>query len=831
MKKIITLSSLAFLISACSFFNNASLNLNDKKFYEGDTESSSTEGEVTYLPVDGDGNFSLVNSSKKNVTEVSSFIKNRTDTFWTTRSYSALDKFVDSINNNGEDWTGTFKSKSFTQNKKYIYFTLGGNSSNSVTLIDDSNNSTIETINNNYFSDPNASCNMLIYSIEVSDTNLGHLMHVEVNDTTTSGFGGVTFGDLHVNQTEEEVAKAYSIYLNNLNYNSSAAIAAENSKISRDYVYNLYTNSNNADLYKFYNYQLTDADVTFNQGNDNLSTLAFDSEYAEQLTTETTEFKFDSFISTETAYDWNEQMPFNNNGYFFNGNGYSTRNETAKFRFMTNKFILSGTGLVSIKMAGRSAQLQVLDPTKIGTADDPILYTLDVQDYADNGVSNVYLNGSNYNTMHRVYWDLSKYKGKEIVLAVADKDTNGSWGMIFWDDLITKYDTLPSLTVDTFSQTAKESNDTYYGAFTDLYVKASDTEGEYNTTFNEAYKFLNSYYAVSSKVDKKHNYFDSLNTSEAKAVVDAYGKLSTEAKAIVDSSKDFYFDGTGDDWQKNKPIVADVKDRVKAQVKITYVYNNGDENSEENADYKEIYTPKTPTRSSTWDKSYEFEGWYTDKDCSTKFLENQQLTSDITLYAKWNSKDTTEITNIKNSSTKAQLSYKYEATTSEDGTKSYSISDVAMRFGGFIKKADYDAIKEHITGYGVEMTANLPNGYSSLYEAIIGNATFGDGTLIQNENNVSEQEPYLATSDEKTNDIQSDDYYLFNTYMTVNNVAYYNKTVYAVSYIKIDTGAIVYLNERSASVASLAKEYLDNDAVTKTEDITATLTQLANYAK
>ena len=824
MKKLLVLSSLALLINPCAFSKSSVACHNLKALQENDASAT----EVTYLPIDVDGNFSLGSSSKD--VALSSFVRKRSDLFWTTRSFNALDCFVDSINNNGEDWTGTFKSKSFVQTKKYIYFTLGGNASNSVVLIDDSDNSTIVTANNKYFSDPNASCNMLIYSMEVPDASLNHSMHIEVKDTTTGGFGGVTFGDLHVNQTEEQVAKATSIYLNNLNYSSTAAKDTENSKLARDYVYGLYSNSENQDLYKFYNYSLTDGNVTFDQGNDNLSTMAFDSEYAEQLTTDTTEFKFDGFISNASAYDWNEQMPFNNNGYFFNGNGYGTRNENAKFRFMTNKFTLSGTGLVSIKMAGRSAQLQVLDPSKIGTGEDPILATLDVQDYADKGVDNVYLNGANYNTMHRVYWDLSKYKGQEIVLAVADKDTGGIWGLVFFDDLITKYDALPSFKVDVFSQTHKDSADTYYGAFNDLYVRLSETEGEYNATAYEAYTFLKNYYAVSSKADKKHNYFDNLTTAEAKTVVDAYEKLSVDAKAIVDSSKDFYFDGTTDDWQKTAPIVTEVGIRVKAQVKVTLVSNNGEAAKEVLADYKKPFTPETPAKESTWDKDYELAGWYTDENCETSYDSSSPLTGDITLYAKWASKDSSRITNIESSATKAQLSYTYESTSVGEGdekTTTYTISGVAIRFGGLIKEDYYDAVKDHVTSYGVYLTTKMPDGYSSVKQAVIDDK-FGENELTTCENAVDAGHPSIA-SDAQKGSLEGD-YYIFNAYLEVNE-AKYATTVYAVAFLKLDNGNTAFLNERKGSVVSLAKEYLAVEGATYSEDVKATLTQLSKTSE
>ncbi len=748
MKKRILLCSLAFLTGSCSSLNNVTFNVQDNNPLEfgGSPKNSVISEEVTYLPVDGEGNFTLVDSSKENVTDIKTFIKGRTDTFWTTRSYCALDSFFDSINNNGEEWTGTFKSKSFVQNKDYIYFTLGGSAANKVILFDDSTNAEIATLQNKYFYDPSASCNMLIYSIEIPEASKGKNMHIEVKDLTTTGFGGVTFGDLHVNQTEEDVAKAYSIYLNNLNYSSIAAKDAENNKIAHDYITKLYANSANEDLYKFYNYSLTNANVTFDQGNDNLSTLAFDSEYAENLGT----FLFDSFISSDTAYDWDEQMPFNNDGYFFNGNGYLSRNENAKFRFLTNKFTLSGTGLISIKMAGRSAQLQVLDPTKVGTKDDPVLKTLDVQDFADAGVGNVYLNGANYNTLHRVYWDLSEYLGQEIVLAIADKDTDGNWGMLFFDDLITKYDELPSFTVDVFEQTHKESDVTYYGAFTDLYVKSDETK--FNETFNEAYTFLSEHYCKTASLvgDKKHNYLASRTSDEAKATRDAYSLLSSDAKTIVDTSDDFYFSTEGDNWQNSEPTVVKVKD---------------------------------------------------------------QLFSSF-------------VANVEDCSTKAKLSYRYLATTTDE-TTTYEISDVALRFGGYILKDDYDAIKDSVVSYGVYLSVNLPTGYTNLLSALKGGATFDGETLNKNETTVEKEgHPYLASSADKVSNDQNEDYYLFNAYLKVAEENY-AKTVYSVSFLTLEGGKTIYLQERKASVASLAQEYLNDTSISKDDGVNETLEMLA----
>lgn len=829
MKKVITLGGLALMMAGCGFINEKGMTLfSSKTLLDVDQSAdTSTEESVTYLPVDTDGNFTLASTSKE--VEISSFIRSRNDTFWDAqRSFSALDKFFDSINMNGEDWTGVFQSKSFTTTKEYIYFTLGGSSLNKVRLVDEDetneDDKVIHEISNTYFSDPYASCNMLIYSMKIDGDRIGHNMHIEVVDSTTSGFGGITFGDLHVNQNEEEVAKAYSVYLNNLNYTKyqQDESAANVNKNARDYVYSLYSNSANADLYKFYNYKLTDGDVTFDEGNDNLSTLAFDSDYASNLG----DFQFGGFISDVEAYDWNEQMPFNNEGYFFNGNGYSTRNENAKFRFLTNKFTLSGTGIVSVKMAGRSAQLQVLDPSKIGTDVDPVLETLDTPDFVDNGVGNIYLSGSNYNTLHKVYWDLTKYIDQDIVLAIADKDTDGNWGMVFFDSLVTKYDEVPAFRVDTFAQKHKDSDVTYYGAYTDLYVKASNVEGEYNSALDEAYTFLTSYYALSAKVDKKHNYFDSLYTEEAKNNVDAYALLSSNAKAIVDSSEDFYFDGEDDAWQTVEPTVCDVKDRIKALVKVTYVYNNGEENKEEYVEYKNGFTPETPTKESDWDTVVEFGGWYTDEEFGNPYQEGQSLTSDLTLYAKWNESELREIANIKNSMTKASLSYHYTATTMKDGTKEYTISDVGISFGGMIDKSDYETVREHVVSYGVSLTTTLPNGYTNLTDAIKDNASFGEGQLITNEKDASQGQPELATSDEKTNELQSADYYLFNAYLGVEEADYAN-AVYAVAYLKLDNDKTIFLYERSASVRSLAREYLNNKYVTKSEGVIATLTILS----
>ncbi|MGM9971510.1 MAG: InlB B-repeat-containing protein, partial [Anaeroplasmataceae bacterium] len=65
---------------------------------------------------------------------------------------------------------------------------------------------------------------------------------------------------------------------------------------------------------------------------------------------------------------------------------------------------------------------------------------------------------------------------------------------------------------------------------------------------------------------------------------------------------------------------------------VTLVFNNGEENEVCNVKENTVFgTPTEPTKT-----GYTFVGWYSDVSLSTAYDFSTTVTSDITLYAKWN---------------------------------------------------------------------------------------------------------------------------------------------------------------------------------------------------
>ncbi len=162
--------------------------------------------------------------------------------------------------------------------------------------------------------------------------------------------------------------------------------------------------------------------------------------------------------------------------------------------------------------------------------------------------------------------------------------------------------------------------------------------------------------------------------------------------------------------------------------------------------------------------------------------------------------DTNDITNIKNSLTKAQLNYKYEF---DESDSTYNISDIGMRFGGTIKESYYDAIKSHIKSFGMVYTTKDKLGdHETLTDAL--NTGVPEDTFTVKEETLTESAaPVAQTIDDET-------YYVWNVYLNVGSSSL-DKTVYAVGKLTLDNSETYYLTEKSGSVESLANYYFDNE--------------------
>ncbi len=266
--------------------------------------------------------------------------------------------------------------------------------------------------------------------------------------------------------------------------------------------------------------------------------------------------------------------------------------------------------------------------------------------------------------------------------------------------------------------------------------------------------------------------------------------------------------------------------------------NSGEKATEYNKYYDA--NDETKNKAKFWYGSYKFLGWYTDTSYNETFKFSKEITANHDVYAKWELTDENAfITTLKSGETKAQLYYKY---TVSDG--SYEISNIGLRFGGFVDTmsfyklaqgaytdGDYAAYKSLITSYGISYSTVDPNtkGYSSFNKALESDAYGND---VKNESISVGSDGYfknitLAPNTKSPMPVAYDNStYMFNIFLNVGATSI-EKTVYAAANLTFTNDKMIYLEERSCSVASLAAEYLADTTASYTADVKNTLTLLS----
>lgn len=132
---------------------------------------------------------------------------------------------------------------------------------------------------------------------------------------------------------------------------------------------------------------------------------------------------------------WAEQIPFNQGGnYHFDGWGANPTEDNA-YKITSSKFTLAGSGFISFKMGGANAQVKVFKANGTQIAE------YNNTEYADVNFPYVEL-GSRNATMTTFVADLSAYIGEELYIELHDKGAGG-WGVAFFDDIVTYYETAP----------------------------------------------------------------------------------------------------------------------------------------------------------------------------------------------------------------------------------------------------------------------------------------------------------------------------------------------------------------------------------------------------
>lgn len=470
------------------------------------------------------------------------------------RFFGTTHPFINTLNSNGrnmhEGATGDIRSHDFNQTGEYVSFLIGGNphatgGDNFVNLWQaEEGYNIVSGIGNDAFSDPNISCNMIFKYIQVPADARGRCL-IYIHDGTTGNFGGVTFGELRINQTWDDVVESFSAHIATykLSCNNQANIDAYNA------VKNFYdTNAYYADLRTALAAK-TSADDNFEKAN-GLTNWAYDRCGSTAPNGDLVTVNFNNIISNAVAKvdGWFEvPMPFNQTGSYFLNADSSGVAEDCKYRFVSSEFTLSGVGLISAKLGGGTAVLQLLDSnfnvlkstSTNASGENPILNP----GFYDTGVRedsfNIVVNNMRLNTMSRTYLDCAEYKNTRVRVAISDDRTGGNWGLAYFDDVVTYYESLPSFRLDKISQTQNET--TYHGIVKDQYVGPT---GENRTTFGKAYDFVNSFYNTMRNPSNAVSFCTVSESSEVQALLTEYNGMATSApavKAIVDASQDYTY--------------------------------------------------------------------------------------------------------------------------------------------------------------------------------------------------------------------------------------------------------------------------------------------------
>lgn len=524
----------------------------------------------TYVPL-RDGWIENTDGSAETV--LNDAIRARNDRFWNgnsdpnnwdsqERSFNALDEFVDTIHkaNGGEGWRGAYRTPELVlhdNDHRYISFLFGGGGDDIfVNVFQVSGEagsgdriSGIRTALNETgtFDDKEAklnapiSCNMVLKYYELpNEIQPGDHFLLYVRDGRTGGYGGFTFGDVRINQTLEDVARTFSAHKAQMKLNEYMSDWTRN---ANEFVLNFYANDSYYATVRTAEAALTDANDDF-EVNDRLTKWAYDQENSTYENGDLANIDFNGIYS-DKEWKWG--------GYFYDNDGMMPTNKTdnmfltgepddvdgpntglpeaAKYRLVSPEFTLSGTGLISAKIGGHYARLSLLDAnyqvllsTADGDGNNP--------SFLDANMTNIVSSGARLNTMTRTYLDCSAYLNQRVHIAIEDAKTGGGWGLAYFDEIVTRYDTLPGFKLDVIHQTARSAA-VYNGVVMDKLVVGAT----YNATFKAAYDFVQSYYAQARAVG---NNFSWCNASLSD-LEDAYDELSVAVQAVVDASEDYHY--------------------------------------------------------------------------------------------------------------------------------------------------------------------------------------------------------------------------------------------------------------------------------------------------
>ena len=577
MKKLVSILSLAGGIAALAI---GGISLSASKSSAVKEAKADAPSYQTYVPL-RDGWIENTDGSAETV--LNDAIRARNDRFWNgnadpnnwdsqERSFNALDEFVDTIHraNDGEGWRGAYRTPELVlhdNDHRYVSFLFGGGGDDIFVNIFQVSGEAgagdritgIRTALDltGSFDDKDAklnapiSCNMVFKYYELpNEIQPGDHFLLYVRDGRTGGYGGFTFGSVQINQTLEDVARSFSAHKAQIKLNEYMSDWTRN---ANEFVLNFYANDSYYATVRTAEAALTDANDDF-EINNRLSKWAYDQQNSVYENGDLGNIDFNGIYSDKEwkwdgyFYDNDGLMPTNKTGNLFltgEPSGVDGPNcglpETAKYRLVSPEFTLSGTGLISAKIGGHYAKFSLLDANY-----NVLATTGNNPSFVDANMTNIISSGARLCTMTRTYLDCTAFLGQRVHVAIEDSQTGGNWNLAYFDEIVTRYDSLPSFKLDVIHQHSSKSENVYNGVVYDKcvwdadVVDLSDTT-TYNADFKAAYDFVTTYFSTVRTSGNSFSACGDNRTAAKSALETAYNGLSANAKVVVDASEDFHY--------------------------------------------------------------------------------------------------------------------------------------------------------------------------------------------------------------------------------------------------------------------------------------------------
>ena len=789
----------------------------------------------TYVPVSSGW---IENTDGSAETTVGAATRGRNDRFWTgnadtndfnsqERTFNAMDDFIDTIHraNGGEGWRGAYRTPELVlhdNEHRYVSFLFGGGgddifinifqvsgaagSGDRIAGIRTALDKTGSFDDNKGKSDAeklNApiSCNMVFKYYELpNEIQPGDHFLIYVRDGRTGDYGGFTFGGIHINQTLSDVARSFSAHKAQMKLNEFTSPWNRN---ANEYVLNYYANDAYYASVRTAEAALTDADDDF-EINNRLSNWAYDQANSTYENGNLAGINCNSIYSDKGwkwgsyFYDNNGMMPTNKEGnMFLTGEPDDSDGpncglpESAKYRLVSPEFELTGTGLISAKLGGHFAALQLLDSSY-----NVIATTGDVNPaYVAGDMTNIALSGARLNTMVRVYLDGGAYVGQRVHVALADTRTGGDWNLAYFDDVKTNYATNPIFKIEKFEQ--HSNTDTYsYGFILDKYV-----DNGHNSVFKEAYDFLQVYYASLRSPANEFSYASASFDNKADAI-NAYLNISSAAQTFAGTCKDVRYTTSfsenwflSDEFDVDTYTVADEFVAAEAALvsangtsTVSFSASGGSGSMSSLTILNGTKTSSLPCGFAAPNSTKKFQEW-----------DEETISANVTLNAQW--VDTAK-TKIEEETTLSALRFYYQDNN--------IFRDVALRFGGFISQDLWDELETETTILGYGVIVSTSSSIQTRYEDALGETVDEKldnlcDNVTTKKVSVSGNTPATANDDQENYMGVTGDYYVWQVRVNIGDKFTTNYS--SVAYIKTSDG-IIFLQEVTCSAKSLATSTL-----------------------